>query len=589
MITREEANRLIRQVQTNDKSVTTINPAKFERHGYDNAVMQVLEALKTNECVTRIDYAHSGISQKSITALAEALKLNRSVNEFVSKGTDLNHETVMIIADIMRENKFIRKINLSGSQVSDNDFKLFVDALIVNSSVTYLNIRGIIFGLEGVKALAEALRINNSMTEINLKETKIGDKGAIALAEALKENHSISKINLSDTSIKGEGTVAISEMLKTNRKIIELDLSSNNVGQSGVIALSDMIRQNNTISKLDLSNIDFDNGEQIISVKPILEALKGNAAIKSIDFRVNNLGSDEVNALAQALDINHTITDIILIGSEIGDDGAATLLAAMRRNYSVTYFDLEACDVTDQSIIRNIDRCLERNKLFHPFNKAMQELENMIGCEDKDLDLLLDWLVHARKELVKHKKHYDVFPKMKCHFDSMVIKAHLMQGDIDAALKYRNVNPNINPEAKLSLAESIYVNINSFRDKQSALGCIVDLFRDRAVRSLPFAMDFIGPVIWQIKHPSEVYELGLHIDDQEIEDFLDPFKSLGSPIQSEDEAKSPAGHVEASFFSGFSGSRQAHKRSAESALSQVSENDTQSGSERPLKIARSDR
>ena len=102
--------------------------------------------------------------------------------------------------------------------------------------------------------------------------------------------------------------------------------------------------------------------------KALADALKVNSSVTDIDLTGNNIGADGTKALADALKVNASVIEIDLAVNNIGTDGAKALADALKVNFSVISIDLEwnyNIGADGKQAIEEINTYLQRNKTMH--------------------------------------------------------------------------------------------------------------------------------------------------------------------------------------------------------------------------------
>ncbi|KAL0242519.1 hypothetical protein GEMRC1_005082 [Eukaryota sp. GEM-RC1] len=126
------------------------------------------------------------------------------------------------------------------------------------------------------------------------------------------------------------------EALKTNTTVTSVDLEDSSIGAEGAKALAEALKVNASITSVSLAENSI--GDEGVSA--LAEALKVNASITSICLLYNSIGAEGASALAEALKVNNSVTNIDLSFNSIGAEGARALAEALRVNASVTSIDL---------------------------------------------------------------------------------------------------------------------------------------------------------------------------------------------------------------------------------------------------------
>ncbi|KAL0242539.1 hypothetical protein GEMRC1_005102 [Eukaryota sp. GEM-RC1] len=134
------------------------------------------------------------------------------------------------------------------------------------------------------------------------------------------------------------------EALKVNSSVTSVDLSGKSIGDEGATALAEVLKVNSSVTSVDLSyNSIGDEGARVLA-----EALKVNTSVTTVDMGYNSIGDEGARALAEALKVNSSVTSVNLDFNSIEDEGARALAEALTVNTSVTIIMLYANSIEDE-------------------------------------------------------------------------------------------------------------------------------------------------------------------------------------------------------------------------------------------------
>ncbi|KAL0245049.1 hypothetical protein GEMRC1_009129 [Eukaryota sp. GEM-RC1] len=134
------------------------------------------------------------------------------------------------------------------------------------------------------------------------------------------------------------------EALKTNTTVISIDLLDSAIGAEGARALAEALKVNASVTSVNLcNNFLRDDGARALA-----EALKVNSSVTGVDLTLNSIGDDGARALAEALIVNTTVTSVNLGYNSIGDEGARALAEALKVNASITSLNLGYNSIGDE-------------------------------------------------------------------------------------------------------------------------------------------------------------------------------------------------------------------------------------------------
>jgi Ran GTPase-activating protein (RanGAP) involved in mRNA processing and transport len=188
----------------------------------------LLEQLKTDKTLTKLDLSNKRLSDRDTQALMKALSENHTL-------TSLNvgrNQIGAIGAKALSENHTLTSLDVDDNQIG----AIGVKALSENHTLASLNVSDNQIGDEGAKALSE----NHTLTSLDIRGNQIGAIGV----KALSENHTLTSLNVYNNQIGTIGAKALSE----NHTLTSLDVSWNQIGDEGAKALS----QNHTLTSLDV-------------------------------------------------------------------------------------------------------------------------------------------------------------------------------------------------------------------------------------------------------------------------------------------------------------------------------------------------
>ncbi|KAL0233167.1 hypothetical protein GEMRC1_011912 [Eukaryota sp. GEM-RC1] len=134
------------------------------------------------------------------------------------------------------------------------------------------------------------------------------------------------------------------ELLKANDTVTSIDLRNKSVRDEGARALADVLKVNSRVTSIDCR----DNSVGDEGARALAEALKVNTAVKCIDLGSNSIGRQGARALAEALKVNPTVTSIDVWNNYIGDEGVTALAEALKVNTAVTCINLGSNSIGDE-------------------------------------------------------------------------------------------------------------------------------------------------------------------------------------------------------------------------------------------------
>ncbi|KJE94543.1 hypothetical protein CAOG_05175 [Capsaspora owczarzaki ATCC 30864] len=146
--------------------------------------------------------------------------------------------------------------------------------------------------------------------------------------------------------------------------------SWNTVGDAGAQAIAEALKVNTTLTQLDLPYNQIGD----VGAHAIAQALKVNTTVTKLYLLRNQIGDVGAQAIAEALKGNTTLTHVNLFHNHIGDAGAQAIAEALKGNTKLTKLYLGWNRVGDAGAL-SISEALQKNTTLRNLNLA----ENRIG------------------------------------------------------------------------------------------------------------------------------------------------------------------------------------------------------------------
>ncbi|XP_040438226.1 leucine-rich repeat-containing protein 45 isoform X3 [Falco naumanni] len=156
---------------------------------------------------------------------------------------------------------------------------------------------------EGVKLLLHGLCSNTSVKCLDLKGNNLRNVGAEALGKLLRQNKSIRSLILEWNSLGvwEEGFSFFCQGLGANNFLQQLDLRNNQINHQGAGDLAMALKQNASLQEL----VDLRwNNIGLLGGRALLNCLHSNKTLKRLELAGNNVPSDILKAVEQAMNHN---------------------------------------------------------------------------------------------------------------------------------------------------------------------------------------------------------------------------------------------------------------------------------------------
>ncbi|KAL0238297.1 hypothetical protein GEMRC1_012770 [Eukaryota sp. GEM-RC1] len=115
------------------------------------------------------------------------------------------------------------------------------------------------------------------------------------------------------------------------------------IGNEGAIAVAEALKVNSTVTQIYLQCNSIGNE----GIMALAEALKVNSTVTEIYLNCNSIGNEGIMALAEAFQVNSTVTKILLLDNSIGNEGAIALADTLKVRYTITGSKLDPYCIED--------------------------------------------------------------------------------------------------------------------------------------------------------------------------------------------------------------------------------------------------
>ena len=137
---------------------------------------------------------------------------------------------------------------------------------------------------------------------------------------------------------------AVKGLLKNDPEKKDLNLSENQIGTEGVQALGIALQVNHT-----LQSLDFEESGIVAtgSVRALAAALKVNQSLQLLNLNKNQIGTAGTQVLGTALQVNQSLQSLNFENNQIGAAGAQAIGAVLQVNQSLQKLNLKMNEIGD--------------------------------------------------------------------------------------------------------------------------------------------------------------------------------------------------------------------------------------------------
>ncbi|XP_029698737.1 leucine-rich repeat-containing protein 34-like isoform X2 [Takifugu rubripes] len=262
------------------------------------------------------------------TLLTGNVILNLSGKKWQRSVQKLNDMDAFALSKCLKNNKFFTSLDVSYNRITDEGVKHFADLLGVNSTLNSLDLRFNCFRADGAQFLAKILQGNRTLCRLRLSGNKIGDSGGMLLAMMLQINNSLMELELSACDLGIQSVITFANVLKSNRSLRCVDFSRsllNGHEEYWVVHISNMLVVNSSLLELHLGM----TGMADTGMERLAEGLKLNHSLRYLDLQYNGVSCDGAYHLANVLRKNPTLDVIDLSFNRLEDEGGIYLSKAL--------------------------------------------------------------------------------------------------------------------------------------------------------------------------------------------------------------------------------------------------------------------
>ncbi|GAA6233741.1 leucine-rich repeat-containing protein 34 isoform X1 [Lates japonicus] len=276
----------------------------------NNEDVLVLSKCLQNKCVTGLDVNYNNITGEGVGHLADLLQ---------------------------EENSALRSLDLMFNDILTDGAEILSKSLQSNSTLLSLRLSGNKIGNKGAMRLASMLQVNNTLQELELADCDLATQSVIALTIVLKSNKALRSVDISRPllfSHQEEWAVHCSEMLAVNSTLVELHLGKMGMTDTGMERLTEGLKLNHSLRYLDLrcNRVTRDGAYHLA------EVLKQNPALEVLDLSFNRIEDDGAIYLSEAIAWpGSTLKELSVNSNNIRTEGLLSLTQAMKANTTLTH------------------------------------------------------------------------------------------------------------------------------------------------------------------------------------------------------------------------------------------------------------
>ncbi|XP_018417275.1 PREDICTED: leucine-rich repeat-containing protein 45 isoform X1 [Nanorana parkeri] len=217
-------------------------------------------------------------------------------------------------------------------------------------------------GSEPQEALLRELQEHteaSAQVRLDLSAQTLSMESCQVLGLLLENDVTFTHVLLSDCMLNGEGAKLILQGLRSNSVVKSLDLKGNNLRGDSIEALGKLLRQNSSLTSLILEWNNLGMWEEGFSM--FCDGLGCNQTLQKLDLRNNQINHKGGEELSMALKRNGTLQELDLRWNNIGLLGGRNILNCLQNNRSIVKMELSGNNIPSD-ILRAIEQSVDHNQ-----------------------------------------------------------------------------------------------------------------------------------------------------------------------------------------------------------------------------------
>ena len=305
------------------------------------ASLTTLKAFSTINTLTHIDLRNNDMTEKVAVNLANAIRANIFL-EVLLLGNNNFQSSSAIIFKALQNISFLKLLDVSNNNMTGKVVYDLADVIANNTSLEGLCLGG--NNLQSsVGVILQALKGVSNVKVLDLDDNNMSEEVASDLADVIKNNVQLEELHLFNNKLQSSCTVIL-QALKRNSNLKKLNLSDNNMTGKVVYDLADVIANNTSLEWLYLGGNNLQSSAGVI-----LQALKGDSNVKVLDLNDNNMSEEVASDLADVIKNNAQLEELRLFNNKL-QSSCTVILQALKRNSNLKTLNLNGNNMTGKVV-----------------------------------------------------------------------------------------------------------------------------------------------------------------------------------------------------------------------------------------------
>jgi hypothetical protein len=278
------------------------------------------------ENVTNLKLRHNNLNAESIQKITYMLATNKTVTEVDFAYNAFGDEGIEQITDMLAQNKAITKVDFSYTDRITSEGAGYIDELQKQRP-----------------NLAIVSKQNEDLIrpKDDSKVEKMSDERKKELDALMQDEKNFSVRSIKGEALRGEPEHKVKTLALQNRNLTDSDM---------LYILENMPNDVRGLEFYSNKNItDLTVNRSFITNAGLLDFVKANKVVTSLDVSNNYIDANVVPELVTALKQNPTLTEIKLDGNEIGESGRQQIEAQLEKNKNQAAQQAQGDDTTRPS------------------------------------------------------------------------------------------------------------------------------------------------------------------------------------------------------------------------------------------------
>ncbi|KAH9379364.1 hypothetical protein HPB48_013632 [Haemaphysalis longicornis] len=322
-------------------------------------LVSVLEALKVNNTLQRMDLTRSALDDNEVATLASALQRNAGLRHLVLEQCGINDDAADALAGALQTNCTLETLNLKSNRVSVTGVAAFCEALRNNDTVKMVLFCSVLGSHQDRTNLSFVMDEDKGYGRIQMTWCAV-DIPPLSAAVS-RDSDSPTELHLGPIhQLDEESVCALLENLATNTRVLVLTIELGQRCKQAIDALCSALPQNQSIRRFGVTAA-IDNASDFGMFSLVAKALVLNNTVTDVSMQSEITSLRSIKSIALLLSKNTGITKLAVnINQAFPIKRLAILSRGLTKNKNVSEFPLPE-QSSANCVTRRVLNALRRN------------------------------------------------------------------------------------------------------------------------------------------------------------------------------------------------------------------------------------